>query len=126
MAPEYKLYIGRHEFDTLEQLTHMATEHESVRQLVFPGRGLQTGIEPTPFEVPAYSLKEAMQKETHLFVHYRSRHFRVTPRDKGVMSTFRWHGDALLAGRSRRGNGNDSCCDAGPQAIRNCAEDKLT
>jgi len=39
---------------------------------------------------------------TFVFVPKRSRHFRVTPRDKGVMSTYRWHGDALLAGRSRR------------------------
>jgi len=31
------------------------------------------------------------------------------------MSTCRWHGDALLAGRSRRSNGNDGYCDAGPQ-----------
>jgi len=53
------------------------------------------------------------------------RHFWVTPRDKGVMSTCRWHGDALLAGRSRRGNGNDGYCVAGPQAIRNCAEVEL-
>jgi len=53
-------------------------------------------------------------------------HFRVTPRYKGVMSTCRWQGDALLTGRSRRGNGNDSYCDAGPQAILNCAEVKLT
>jgi len=56
----------------------------------------------------------------------RSRHFRVTPWDKGVMSTCRWHGDALLAGRSRRGSGNDGYCDAGPQAMRNCAEVELT
>ncbi|XP_043064458.1 uncharacterized protein LOC122320329 [Drosophila ficusphila] len=33
MAPEYRLYIRRHEFTTLAQLTQMATEHESVRQL---------------------------------------------------------------------------------------------
>jgi len=33
------------------------------------------------------------------------------------MSTCRWHGDALMAGRSRRGNGNDGYCDAGPQAM---------
>jgi len=26
MAPEYRLYIRRHEFETLEQLTHMAME----------------------------------------------------------------------------------------------------
>jgi len=31
MAPEYRLYIRRHEFETLEQLTRMATEYESVR-----------------------------------------------------------------------------------------------
>jgi len=61
-----------------------------------------------------------------MFVPNRSRHFRVTPRDKGVMSTCRWHGDAFLAGRSRRGNGNDGYCDAGPQAMRNCAEVELT
>jgi len=61
-----------------------------------------------------------------MFVPNRSRHFRVTPRDKGEMSTCRWHGDALLAGRSRRGNGNDGHCDAGPQAMRNCEEVKLT
>jgi len=36
------------------------------------------------------------------------------------------HGDALLAGRSRRGNGNDGYCDAGPQSMRNCAEVELT
>jgi len=52
-----------------------------------------------------------------LFVPYRSRHFRVTPRDKGVMSTCRWHGDALMAGRSRRGNVNDGYYDAGAQAM---------
>jgi len=61
-----------------------------------------------------------------LFVPNRSRHFRVTPRDKGVMSTCRWHGDALLAGRSRRGNGNEGYCDAGPQAMRSCADGELT
>jgi len=44
--------------------------------------------------------------------------------DKEVMST--GHGDALLAGRSRRGNGNDGYCDAGPQSMRNCAEVELT
>jgi len=33
MAPEYRLYIRRHEFETLEQLTRMATEYERVRQL---------------------------------------------------------------------------------------------
>jgi len=27
------------------------------------------------------------------------------------------HGDALMAGRSRRGNGNDGYRDAGPQAM---------
>jgi len=32
----------------------------------------------------------------------------------------------LLAGRSRRTNGNDGYCDAGPQAMRNCAEVELT
>jgi len=42
------------------------------------------------------------------------------------MSTCRWNVDALLAGRSRRGNGNDSYCDAGPQAMLNCAEGELT
>jgi len=31
--PEYRLYIRRHEFETLEQLTRMAPEYESVRQL---------------------------------------------------------------------------------------------
>jgi len=31
MAPEYRLYIRRHEFETLEQLTRMATEYERVR-----------------------------------------------------------------------------------------------
>jgi len=56
----------------------------------------------------------------------RSRHFWVTSRDKGVMSTCRWNGDALLAERLRRGNGNDGHCDAGPQALRNCAEVELT
>jgi len=61
-----------------------------------------------------------------VFVPNRSRHFRVTPRDKRVMSTCRWHGDALLAGGSRRGNGNDGYCDARPQAMRNCAEVELT
>jgi len=64
--------------------------------------------------------------EMRVFVPNRSRHFRVTPRDKGVMSTCRWHGDALLARRSRRGNGNDGYCDAGPQAMLNCAEVELT
>jgi len=54
---------------------------------------------------------------TQVFVPNRSRHFRVTPRDKGVMSTCRWHRDALMAGRSRRGNSNDGYCDAGPQAM---------
>jgi len=33
MAPEYRLYIRRHKFETLEQLTRMATEYERVRQL---------------------------------------------------------------------------------------------
>jgi len=33
------------------------------------------------------------------------------------MSTCRWQGDALMAGRSRHGNGNDGYCDAGPQAM---------
>jgi len=33
MAPEYRLYIKRSEFATLKQLTHMATECESVKQL---------------------------------------------------------------------------------------------
>jgi len=61
-----------------------------------------------------------------VFVPNRSRHLRVTQLDKGVMSTCRWHGDALLAGRSRRGNGNDGYCVAGPQAMRNCAEVELT
>jgi len=61
-----------------------------------------------------------------MFVPNRRRHFRFTPRDKGVMSTCRWHGDALLAGRSRRGNGNDGYCDAGPQTMRTCAEVELT
>jgi len=42
------------------------------------------------------------------------------------MSTCRWNGDALLAERLRRGNGNDGHCDAGPQALRNCAEVELT
>jgi len=56
-----------------------------------------------------------------MFVPNQSRHFWVTPRDKGVMSTCRWHGDALMAGRSRRGNGNDGYCDVGPQAMLNCA-----
>jgi len=56
----------------------------------------------------------------------RSRHFRVTPRDKGERSTCRWHGDALLARRSRHGNGNEGYCDAGPQAMQNCAEVELT
>jgi len=56
----------------------------------------------------------------------RSRHFRVTPRYKGVMSTCRMHGDVLLAGRSRRGNGNEGYCDVGPQAMQNCAEVELT
>jgi len=51
-----------------------------------------------------------------MFVPNRSRHFRVTPRDKGVMSTCRRHGDFMMAGRSRRGNGIDGYCDAGPQA----------
>jgi len=48
MAPEYRLYIRRHEFETLEQLTRMATEYESVRQLTW---GLRTlvGLR-TPFE----------------------------------------------------------------------------
>jgi len=31
-----------------------------------------------------------------------------------------------LAGRSRRGSGNDSYCDAGPQEMLNCAEGELT
>jgi len=51
-----------------------------------------------------------------LLVKEGSRHFCVTPRDKGVMSTCRWHGDALMAGRSRSGNGIDGYCDAEPQA----------
>jgi len=33
------------------------------------------------------------------------------------MSTCRWHWDALLAGRLRRGNGNDGYCYAWPQAM---------
>jgi len=33
MAPESRMYIRRHEFETLEQLTRMATEYESLRQL---------------------------------------------------------------------------------------------
>jgi len=33
------------------------------------------------------------------------------------MSTYRWHGDALMAGRSHRSNGNDGYYDAGPQAM---------
>jgi len=33
------------------------------------------------------------------------------------MSTCRWHGDALMAGRSRRGNVNDGYYDAGAQAM---------
>jgi len=49
-----------------------------------------------------------------MFVPNRSRHFRVTPRDKGVMSTCRWHAGTLCCG-------NDGYCDAGPQAMRNCA-----
>jgi len=61
-----------------------------------------------------------------MFVPNQSRHFWVTPRDKGVMSTCRWHGDALMAGRSRRGNGNDGYCDVGPQAMLSCAEVELT
>jgi len=44
----------------------------------------------------------------------------------GVMSTCRWHGGALLAGRSRRGNGNDGYGDAEPQSMRTCAEVELT
>jgi len=31
-----------------------------------------------------------------------------------------------LRGRSRRGYGNDGYCDAGPQAMRNCAEVELS
>jgi len=42
------------------------------------------------------------------------------------MSTCRWHGDAMMAGRSRCGNGNDGYCDAGPQAMLTCAEGELT
>jgi len=48
------------------------------------------------------------------------------------MGTCRWHGDAMMAGRSRRGNGNDGYCDAGPQAMPDhrrclsCAEGELT
>jgi len=53
-------------------------------------------------------------RKISLIVPNRSRNFWVTPRDK-VMSTCSWHGDALMAGRSRRGDGNDSYCDAGPQ-----------
>jgi len=45
---------------------------------------------------------------------------------KGVMSTCRWHGDALMVGRSLRGNGKEGYCVAGPQAVRNCAEVELT
>jgi len=33
------------------------------------------------------------------------------------MSTCRWHGDALMAGRSRRGNGIDGYCETELQAM---------
>jgi len=72
------------------------------------------------------ALHETLKNSKSMSVPNRSRHFRVSPRDKGVMSTCRWPWDALLAGRSRRGNGNDGYCDAGPQAMRNCAEVELT
>jgi len=35
-----------HEFETLEQLTRMATEYESVRQLTSSRAGIPTGIGP--------------------------------------------------------------------------------
>jgi len=40
MAPEHRLYIRRHEFETLEQLTRMATDYESVRQLTSSRAGV--------------------------------------------------------------------------------------
>jgi len=55
-----------------------------------------------------------------LFVPSRSRHFW----DKAVVSTCRWQGDALIAVRSRRGNGNDGYYEAGPQAMRELHYDR--
>jgi len=60
MAPEYRLYIKRGEFALLKQLTHMATEYESVKQLeLIPGgapgvtggnrEGSQLRRSPNPF-----------------------------------------------------------------------------
>jgi len=63
MAPEYRLYIRRHEFETLEQLTRMATEYESVRQLTSSRAGIPSAVAtdrdktsprrtPNPFRSP--------------------------------------------------------------------------
>jgi len=57
MAPEYRLYIRRHEFETLEQLTRMATEYESVRQLTssragIPSMGATDRQETNPRRTP--------------------------------------------------------------------------
>jgi len=41
----------------------------------------------------------------------------VTTRDKGVNEHLSLARDALMGGRSRRGNGNDGYCDAGQQAM---------
>jgi len=60
MAPEYRLYIKRGEFASTKQLTHMATEYESVKQLELirggaPGvtggnrEGSQLRQSPNPF-----------------------------------------------------------------------------
>jgi len=59
-----------------------------------------------------------------LFVPNRSRHFRVTPRDKSNEHLSLARG--RFAGRTIASRHVTNYCDAGPQALLSCADGELT